>query len=174
MEESAFHGGKKEHVSNALKIKARKATKMDLSRPFFKDLLNLQWKWAAILSIIVLLTLCGAKQTQAYPMESHSQHPNRGAEVENWADTRNIDLLRYLWEVKRLRDHTNRLAVAENHPERQQQNYKRANTNCLFHAGLAHNCDYRDVIASVNEMSYWGSDLAPGKRKKKRTVPYPI
>ena len=47
--------------------------------------------------------------------------------------------------------------------------YKRAGSNCLFHAGLAHNCDYRDVIASVNEMNHWGSNLAPGRRRRRWT-----
>ena len=39
--------------------------------------------------------------------------------------------------------------------------------SCLFHAGLAHNCDYRDVIGAVNEASHWGSALAPGKKRKR-------
>ena len=37
----------------------------------------------------------------------------------------------------------------------------------MFNAGLAHNCDYRDVVGAVNEMNHWGSDLAPGRRKKR-------
>ena len=40
-------------------------------------------------------------------------------------------------------------------------------SSCLFNAGLAHNCDYRDVVGAVNEMNHWGSDLAPGKRRKR-------
>jgi len=38
---------------------------------------------------------------------------------------------------------------------------------CVLHAGLAHNCDYRDVIGAVNEMSHWGSEFAPGKRRRR-------
>jgi hypothetical protein len=26
------------------------------------------------------------------------------------------------------------------------------------------------VIASVNEMSHWGSDMAPGKKRRKRSI----
>ena len=51
-----------------------------------------------------------------------------------------------------------------------QQNFKRANTNCLFHAGLASNCDFRDVISAVNEMNYWGSDMTPGKKKRSKSL----
>jgi len=32
-----------------------------------------------------------------------------------------------------------------------------ASSSCLFNAGLAHNCDYRDVIGAVNEVNHWGS-----------------
>jgi hypothetical protein len=38
----------------------------------------------------------------------------------------------------------------------------------MFHAGLAQNCDYKDVIGAVNEVNHWGSDLSPGKRRRKR------
>ena len=38
----------------------------------------------------------------------------------------------------------------------------------MFHAGLAHNCDYRDVVGAVNEVSHWGSDISPGKRRRRR------
>lgn len=40
--------------------------------------------------------------------------------------------------------------------------------SCMFHAGLAHNCDYRDVVGAVNEVSHWGSDISPGKRRRRR------
>lgn len=44
-------------------------------------------------------------------------------------------------------------------------------SGCLFHAGLAHNCDYKDLVRAVDETDHWGSDLAPGKRKRnKRAV----
>eukprot|EP00095_Tigriopus_kingsejongensis_P003432 maker-scaffold110_size354795-snap-gene-2.22 protein:Tk03432 transcript:maker-scaffold110_size354795-snap-gene-2.22-mRNA-1 annotation:"PREDICTED: uncharacterized protein LOC100906079" len=42
--------------------------------------------------------------------------------------------------------------------------------SCLFHAGLAHNCDYRDVVGAVNEITHWGSANAPGKRRRKRSI----
>jgi len=36
---------------------------------------------------------------------------------------------------------------------------------CLFHGGLAHNCDYKDLVGAVDETDHWGSDLSPGKKK---------
>ncbi|TRY73958.1 hypothetical protein TCAL_11345 [Tigriopus californicus] len=42
--------------------------------------------------------------------------------------------------------------------------------SCLFHAGLAHNCDYRDVVGAVNAITHWGSDSGPGKRRRKRSI----
>ena len=40
---------------------------------------------------------------------------------------------------------------------------KRQGGGCLFHAGLAHNCDYKDLVGAVDETDHWGSDLSPGK-----------
>lgn len=130
---------------------------------------NFSWFWAAA-SCFVLICLC-ALQCEAYPMHSPRQfNENRGNKaLLQWLDEKDSDLNRYMWEVQRLRDLSHRMAITKS-PQPTPQNYKRANTNCLFHAGLAHNCDYRDVIASVNEMSYWGSDLAPGKKRKKRST----
>ena len=34
---------------------------------------------------------------------------------------------------------------------------------CMFHAGLAHNCDYKDLIGAIDETDFWGSDMSPGK-----------
>ena len=36
-------------------------------------------------------------------------------------------------------------------------------SGCLFHAGLAHNCDYKDLVGAVDETDHWSSDIAPGK-----------
>ena len=40
---------------------------------------------------------------------------------------------------------------------------KRQGSGCLFHGGLAHNCDYKDLVGAVDEADHWGSDLSPGK-----------
>ena len=37
---------------------------------------------------------------------------------------------------------------------------------CMFHAGLGQNCDYRDMVGAVDEVNHWGSDMAPGRRRK--------
>merc|ERR1712061_263256 len=73
-----------------------------------------------------------------------------------------LDLLRYLWQIQRIQDHMDRVAVTT-----PPSPYKRGGSNCMFNAGLAHNCDYRDVIASVSDMGHWGSALSPGRRRKK-------
>ena len=40
---------------------------------------------------------------------------------------------------------------------------KRKGGGCLFHGGLAHNCDYKDLVGAVDETDHWGSDMSPGK-----------
>jgi len=75
-------------------------------------------------------------------------------------DDYDVELERYLNEINRLRRH---MAAVTTPPSP----YKRGGSNCLFNGGLAHNCDYRDVIASVNDMGHWGSALSPGKRRKR-------
>merc|ERR1712226_1377449 len=76
-------------------------------------------------------------------------------------DGYNYELERYLNEINRLRRH---MAAVTTPPSP----YKRGGSNCLFNGGLAHNCDYRDVIASVNDMGHWGSALSPGKRSGRK------
>jgi len=39
---------------------------------------------------------------------------------------------------------------------------------CMFHAGLGQNCDYRDMVGAVDEVNHWGSDLTPGKKRRRR------
>ena len=116
--------------------------------------------WLFVLIVFIALASLQEKA------EARAIHNSRDIQ-DSWADAKSLDLLRYLWEVKKFQEHNDRMAIVGHQEPQQPINYKRANTNCLFHAGLAHNCDYRDIIASVNEMSYWGSDLAPGKRRKK-------
>ena len=41
--------------------------------------------------------------------------------------------------------------------------YRKRQGGCLFHGGLAHNCDYKDLVGAVDEADHWGSDLSPGK-----------
>lgn len=60
-------------------------------------------------------------------------------------------------------------------PHKQVMQEKRhgGGSGCLFHGGLAHNCDYKDLVGAVDETYYWGSDLSPGKKKrKKREIPH--
>jgi len=40
---------------------------------------------------------------------------------------------------------------------------KRRGSGCVFHGGLAHNCDYKDLVRAVDEADHWGSELSPGK-----------
>merc|ERR1711973_170185 len=122
----------------------------------------------------IIVASCTVKSAEAKPtLKQYKTTSTVGGEtVEDLInEERNENLFRYLLEVKRLRDRSNKIrqeAASRQIPV--QQNYKRANTNCLFHAGLAHNCDFRDVISAVNEMSYWGSDLAPGKKKRTQNL----
>ena len=30
------------------------------------------------------------------------------------------------------------------------------------------NCDYRDMVGAVDEVNHWGSDMAPGRRRRRR------
>merc|ERR1711981_165661 len=127
----------------------------------------------ALAAACIIVASCSVKAAEAKPtLKQYKTASAVGGEtIDDLIDEeRNENLFRYLLEVKRLRDRSNK--IRQEAARRQipvQQNYKRANTNCLFHAGLASNCDFRDVISAVNEMSYWGSDLSPGK--KKRTQP---
>jgi len=124
----------------------------------------------------IIVASCTVKSAEAKPtLKQYKTTSTVGGEtVEDLInEERNENLFRYLLEVKRLRDRSNKIrqeAASRHIPV--PQNYKRANTNCLFHAGLAHNCDFRDVISAVNEMSYWGSDLAPGKKKRTQNLYY--
>jgi len=36
----------------------------------------------------------------------------------------------------------------------------------MFHAGLAHNCDYRSLVKAFDDVDHWNSYLSPGKRKR--------
>ena len=36
----------------------------------------------------------------------------------------------------------------------------------MFHAGLAHNCDYRSLVKALDDVDHWNSYLSPGKRKR--------
>ena len=38
----------------------------------------------------------------------------------------------------------------------------------MFHAGLGQNCDYRDMVGAVDEVNHWGSDMAPGRKRRRR------
>ena len=29
------------------------------------------------------------------------------------------------------------------------------------------NCDYRDMVGAVDEVNHWGSDLTPGKKRRR-------
>merc|ERR1712156_10627 len=123
----------------------------------------------ALLAACIIVTSCTVKSAEAKPtLKQYNTVEGRETISDDLVDDeRTENLFRYLLEVKRLRDRSNK--IRQEAARRQvpvQQNYKRANTNCLFHAGLAHNCDFRDVISAVNEMSYWGSDLSPGKKKR--------
>lgn len=43
---------------------------------------------------------------------------------------------------------------------------KRGGDGCMFHAGLAHNCDYRSLVKAFDDVDHWNSYLSPGKRKR--------
>jgi len=120
-----------------------------------------------------IIISCTLQSAEAKPSLKQYNTAVGGETVDDIIDEeRNGNLLRYLLEVKRLRDRSNK--IRQEAARRQipvQQNFKRANTNCLFHAGLASNCDFRDVISAVNEMNYWGSDMTPGKKKRSKS-PY--
>merc|ERR1712228_707954 len=154
---------------NPLSLRQGSKAKMSSSRPL-PTLLNFG---LALLAACIIVTSCTVKSAEAKPtLKQYNTVEGSGETISDDLvdDERTENLFRYLLEVKRLRDRSNK--IRQEAARRQvpvQQNYKRANTNCLFHAGLAHNCDFRDVISAVNEMSYWGSDLSPGK--KKRTQP---
>jgi len=128
----------------------------------------------ALAAACIIVASCTVKSVEAIPtLKQYKTASTVGGETfeDLINEERNENLFRYLLEVKRLRDRSNKIrqeAASRQIPV--QQNYKRANTNCLFHAGLAHNCDFRDVISAVNEMSYWGSDLAPGKKKRTQNL----
>merc|ERR1712156_52211 len=128
----------------------------------------------ALAAACIIVASCTVKSVEAIPtLKQYKTASTVGGETfeDLINEERNENLFRYLLEVKRLRDRSNKIrqeAASRQIPV--QQNYKRANTNCLFHAGLAHNCDFRDVISAVNEMSYWGSDLAPGKKKRNQNL----
>jgi len=54
-------------------------------------------------------------------------------------------------------------AIQQQNPNERFQPAKRQG-GCLFHGGLAHNCDYKDLVGAVDEADHWGSDLSPGKK----------
>jgi len=131
----------------------------------------------ALAAACIIVASCTVKSAEAKPtvLKQYKTTSAVGGETVDDLinEERNENLFRYLLEVKRLRDRSNKIrqeAASRQIPV--QQNYKRANTNCLFHAGLAHNCDFRDVISAVNEMNYWGSDLSPGKKKRNQNLYY--
>jgi len=101
------------------------------------------------------------ESSQASPIfDFWAPNPYSRGHHKDMRDGYDYELERYLNEINRLRRH---MAAVTTPPSP----YKRGGSNCLFNGGLAHNCDYRDVIASVNDMGHWGSALSPGKRRKK-------
>jgi len=151
---------------NPLNLGGSKAKMKSKTRPLVQPgtLLN----FGLALTAACIIISCTTQSVEAIPTLRQYNEAVRGETIDDIIDEeRNENLFRYLLEVKRLRDRSSKIRKeAARHQNPVQQNYKRANSNCLFHAGLAHNCDFRDVITAVNEMSYWGSDLAPGKKKR--------
>jgi len=49
--------------------------------------------------------------------------------------------------------------------ERQNKS-KREGSGCMFHAGLAHNCDYKQMVRAIDEVDHWNSFMSPGKKKR--------
>lgn len=42
---------------------------------------------------------------------------------------------------------------------------------CYFNAGMSHNCDYNEVLKTVDDVNHWSSDSTPGRRRKRQHVP---
>lgn len=36
----------------------------------------------------------------------------------------------------------------------------------MFHAGLAHNCDYKSLVKAFDDVDHWNSYMSPGKKKR--------
>jgi len=43
---------------------------------------------------------------------------------------------------------------------------KREGGGCIFHAGLAHNCDYKSLVRAFDDVDHWNSFMSPGKKKR--------
>lgn len=43
---------------------------------------------------------------------------------------------------------------------------KREGGGCMFHAGLAHNCEYKSLVKAFDDLDHWNSFMSPGKKKR--------
>lgn len=119
-------------------------------------------KWTLIVVLACVWLANSGKAASPYYNELRSLAAQN--QQQNDPQITALDLWRYILSLEA------RSKIFSGNSRRTDQTRKRGgSSSCLFNAGLAHNCDYRDVVGAVNEMNHWGSDLAPGKRRKRES-----